>query len=159
MIPDAHRTLFERERGVTDIAVRTNLSHLAVSCDTDGRLRALRALANGAVPLFLLKLAPEGFSCVVRSENADAASDVLERDHFASRRTDHVAMVSTLAGTMRDLSGVIARICDALIEAKVSVLQTGDAYDAVHCLVNEAQAPSAAAALRRTFGIEAGARL
>ncbi|MFY7952262.1 MAG: ACT domain-containing protein [Armatimonadaceae bacterium] len=154
MIPNP--TLFERERGVTEIAVRNDLTHLAIACDSDGRLRALRALAAGDVPLFLLKLAPDGFRCVVRSANADAAASVVLNAGFALTRTDRVAMVSTIAGTMRDLSGVMARICDVLIEARISVLQTGDAYDAVHCLVSEADAPGAVEALRRTFGIDAG---
>jgi len=152
----ASKTTFERERGVTGVAVRTGLTHVSVKCDADGRLRVLQALAADNVPIFLLKLYGDGFSCVLRTDNADLASGSLRATAAPFERTDDVAMVSTLAGTMRDLSGVIARICDALIEAKVTVRQTGDAHDAVHCLVDAHHAERAAQAVRRAFGIEEG---
>lgn len=151
----AQCTLFERERGVTEVAVRSDLAHIAIHCDADGRLAALRALADGQVPIFLLKLSDNGFSCVVRRANVERAVEILSGAGDPFERTENVALVSTIAGTMRDLSGVIARICDAMIEVDVRVLQTGDAYDAVHCLVAASAAERAADALRRAFGISA----
>ena len=66
---------------------------------------------------------------------------------------ENMALISTLAGAMRDLSGVIARICEALLSAAIPNRQVGDAYDAVLCLVPSGEAPRAVEALRREFGL------
>jgi aspartokinase len=55
---------------------------------------------------------------------------------------------------MRDLSGVIAQICEALLLAAIPNRQIGDAYDAVLCLVPSADAPRAVAALKAQFKLD-----
>ena len=66
-----------------------------------------------------------------------------------------LGLVSTYAGAMRDLSGVLARIYRAVVGVNVPVVQTGDAYNAVHCLVPGDSADKAAEALRREFRLQA----
>ncbi len=68
----------------------------------------------------------------------------------------YVAFASVGAGAMRDLSGISARIFDALVGAGVQILQTGDAHDAVHCLVREASVSTAVSALEREFELVGG---
>ncbi|MFM7321805.1 MAG: hypothetical protein ACKO5K_09815 [Armatimonadota bacterium] len=150
------RLSFERERGVTRIAVRNGLSHYTVACTPAERLDTIRALADARVPIFLIKIDPDGFSFLTRGNHAADADHILGQRQGRWHRADDLSLVSTIAGSMRDLSGVISRIHDALIEAKVGVRRTGDAYDAVHCLVDGTNAPAAVAALERAFGLETG---
>jgi len=138
---------------VTHIAVRRGLSHYAVECTPTQRLDTIRALATAGVPIFLVKIDPDGFSFLTRENHAGDADLILRQGTGHGHRTDQLAMVSTIAGSMRDLSGIIARIHDALIEAKVAVRRTGDAYDAVHCLVDGDDADAAVLALERAFGL------
>jgi aspartokinase len=62
-----------------------------------------------------------------------------------------LGLVTTIAGAMRDLSGVMATIYDALVTEGIRVWQTGDAHNAVHCLVDGGASGRAAEALRAKF--------
>jgi len=155
-MPHQRRLSFERERGVTHIALRHGLAHYSVECTAAQRLDTIRALADAEVPIFLVKIDPDGFSFLTRENHAAEADVILGQANGRWHRTNDLALVSTVAGSMRDLSGVISRIHDALIEAKVAVRRTGDAYDAVHCLVDGAMAAAAVAALERAFDLETG---
>lgn len=150
-------THFERERGVTEVRVERAVSHITVRLPLDRiageRLDLLQRLAAENIPVFLVKLLPAGISFAVRGDNVARCTDLL-----AERQADYallpdLAVVSTLAGAMRDLSGVMAGIYEALIGAGVRVRQTGDAYNAVHCLVDGNLADGAAAALENRFGL------
>jgi aspartokinase len=150
---------FERERGVTQIEVTPGVAHVAARLAPEtlahGQLALLQALSARQVPVFMVKLAPDGISFAVRSAHVDAAVTLLteQRIPFVQRRD--LALVSTIAGAMRDLSGVIAQIYEALILAGVIVRQTGDAYNAVLCLVSGDDAQKAAAILRERFHLPA----
>lgn len=148
-----NRISFERERGVTEIALRRGLAHFQIRTTPAERLGVIRALADAAIPIFLIKLGPDGFSFTLRQEHARAAVTLLRQRSLEPEVLEDLALVSIIAGAMRDLSGVISQIYDALIEARVSVRQTGDAYNAVHCLVAGESAERAAAALRQRFGL------
>ena len=62
-----------------------------------------------------------------------------------------MALVSVIAGAMRDLSGVMAEIYEALQFAHVAIRQTGDRYDAVHILVDGSESERAREALAKRF--------
>ena len=81
----------------------------------------------------------------------EGCAAILANLELPHRLLRDLGLVSTFAGAMRDLSGVIARIYRTMVEANVRVLQTGDAYNAVHCLVPGGDADKAADALRLEF--------
>ena len=111
----------------------------------------MQTLAQAGVAIFLIKLHPDGLTFAMRPDNAGNCALVLSETGVTHRMLRDLGLVSTYAGAMRDLSGVIARIYRTLSDADVRVLQTGDAYNAVHCLVPGDQADLAAVALREEF--------
>jgi aspartate kinase len=150
----SERTIsFERERGVTDVRVSGAMAYLIVHDRDRQHLRLLKGLADAAVPVRLVKFRPDGVSFALRQTHLDAAVAVLQKYDLNYTSQSDLAIVSTIAGAMRDLSGIIAQIFEALIEAGVSVHQTGDAYNAVHCLVDAATAERAVEALRVRFDV------
>lgn len=148
-------TSFEKERGVHAIQVRDDLA-LATCTSPDKWLILLKALADNGIPVFHLKLHDSGITFIVRSEYVDRVLEVSEAVPAVTTIESNVAFVSVVAGAMRDLSGIIARIFDALVGAGVQILQTGDAHDAVHCLVREASVSTAVAALQHEFELVGG---
>jgi len=149
---------FERERGVTRVTTRRGLAHVTVHLPAEGeagaRLALLRALAQAGVPVFLVKLAPAVLSFAVRSDVVERCEELLaEQGGARFTLLRDLGLVTVLAGAMRDLSGVMARIYEALVQAGVSVRQTGDAYNAVILLVAGSELDRAGGALRRTFAL------
>lgn len=160
---------FERERGVTEVQVTRGVAHVTVRLgknDPSGeRLALLQALGAASISLFLIKLHPDAISFAVRPGEQDGAEsrlgDAADRCEAVLRaqNADYVllrdlGLVAVVAGAMRDLSGVMARIYEALVAAGVRVRQTGDAYNAVLCLVRGDEAERAADALRRAFALQ-----
>lgn len=152
------RVEFERERGVTEVTVHPNLTHVTVRFPLENlparRLQLLHDLAKSAIPIFLVKLQTDGLSFAVRESHIAACEERLAAAGCDFRLSRDLALVSTIAGAMRDLSGVIAQIYEALISAHVRVRQTGDAYNAVLVLVAGDEADRAAVALRERFSLE-----
>ena len=146
---------FERERGVTDIRVTGGMAHLIVHDPDRQHLTLLKGLADAAVPIRLVKFHPTGVSFAIRQTYLEGAGAVLDLQGLRYTTQSDLVVVSTIAGAMRDLSGVIAHIFEALIGAGVRVYQTGDAYNAVHCLVDASDAQRAESALRQRFEVPA----
>jgi aspartokinase len=150
---------FERERGVAEVEVLRGVTHVTVRIPGPDagrhRLGLLRRFADANIPVFLVKLLPTGVSFALREGQAAEGAALLEasKEEYGLEVAlrSELGLVTTRAGAMRDLSGVMAAIYDVLTEEGVAVRQTGDAYNAVHCLVPGADADRAAEALKRRF--------
>ncbi len=146
---------FERERGVTEVQVTHGVAHatvvLPVATLGEDRLQLLKALAAASIPVFMVKLLPDGLSFALRGSVVEAGAALLVERGVKHTLLRDLSQVAVVAGAMRDLSGVMALIYQALVGAGVPVRQTGDAYNAVLCLVAGSQADRAAEALRDCF--------
>jgi aspartate kinase len=130
---------FEKDPGVTEVQVEPEIVHTQIYLPADNqtteRLRVLQALASAQIPLFLMKIQPAGFSFALHERYVEACENILKGAGVSYHFTRNLVMVSPVAGAMRDLSGIMAQIYEALVQADVAILQTGDSYDAVHCLI------------------------
>ncbi|MES2463776.1 MAG: ACT domain-containing protein [Armatimonadota bacterium] len=149
---------FEKERGVTEIRILRSVAHVAVNLEpTDigsGRLKVLQSLAASSVPVFLVKLLPDGLSFAIRGESVDSCKTALEQTEVPFKLIPDLSVITTIAGAMRDLSGIMAAIYQTLNHAGIRVQQTGDAYNAVLCLVDGRLSDKAAQALRKKFSLD-----
>ena len=146
-------TQFEKERGVTQIRVMPGIVHLRLRLPSGSAdaLPELRALADANVPVFLVKLIPDGLSLAVRDSHFARCEALLKQRERTFVSQPEMALVSVIAGAMRDLSGIMAEIYEALQNAHVAIRQTGDRYDAVHILVAGSDAEKAREALATRF--------
>jgi aspartokinase len=149
---------FEKERGVTEVLVTGGIAHAKVTLPSGevgvGRLELLQRLAAANIPVFLIKLLPDGLSFALRESVVADGAQLLAATGYPHTLRRDLALVTIIAGAMRDLSGVMAAIFEALISENVRVHQTGDAHNAVHCLIAGTQTDAAAAALRKKFALE-----
>lgn len=150
---------FEKERGVTEVSVVGGMAHVTITLPTidvaTGRLEILQRLAAAKIPVFLIKLLPTGLSFAMRESVVEAGAELLNSTGLPHTLRRNLSLITIIAGAMRDLSGIMASIYEALVSENVRVQQTGDAHNAVHCLVDGDQAESAAVALRKVFAIDA----
>jgi aspartokinase len=144
---------FEKDPGVTEMQVQTEIVHAAIhlpaATQNSERLRVLETLASAQIPLFLIKMQPSGLSFALHERYAESSENILKGAGVSYHFTRNLVMVSPVAGAMRDLSGIMAQIYEALVLADVAILQTGDSYNAVHCLIPAHDAERAVASLTR----------
>lgn len=148
---------FEKERGVSEITVRRGLAHATVPLPGSDlarqRLDLLKSLAAASVPVFMVKLHPGALSFAVREDEVEACEQVLRAGGVVHALKRDLGLVTTHAGAMRDLSGVMACIYETLVAENIRVEQTGDAYNAVLCLVAGDKSERAAERLRKAFAL------
>jgi aspartokinase len=157
VVPAAETVHFEKDRGVTEVEVTRGIAHVTVRFNPESvaqdRLTALKRFAEANVPVFLVKLLPTGISFALRPAQVETGTALLTQlkaemgIEYALR--DDLGLVTTRAGAMRDLSGIMATIYETLVAEGVMVRQTGDAYNAVHCLVPGELSDRAADALMK----------
>jgi aspartokinase len=154
----APRAPFEKERGVTSVTAKGSYAFLTVGLEptparAEQELAIYQTLSEARISVNLVKLHRGGLSFVVDDAEADEALRQLGAIGLRSNLVTAVSMVCVYAAGMRSLSGVMARIARALLNAGVPILQTGDGPDIVFCLVAKEQAPAAVAALRTEFAV------
>ncbi len=146
---------FERERGVTHIAVRPGVAQFSAYCDAPRKCMAdvFGLLADQSVNLFLIKIHTQCLGFCVAIEDVDAVKDLFERVNMRYAMARECALVSVVAPAMRDLSGILWRIVGCLRGRGIEILELADAYNSVSCLVEGQHMDSAAQGLAETFGV------
>jgi aspartokinase len=151
---------FERERGVYDVDVTASVAHVVATVgDESGRAARtqslFRALADAAIPVFLVKLHGQAVTFCIETAELEHAERVLTDAGFTFRTRRDLAIVTVHAGTMRDLIGIMVRIADALQLAQARMYGVGDSHSSVQCLIDGYRADAAVKQLRSAFHLEA----
>lgn len=164
MTASAHRAhsgqlTFERERGVYDLLVARDLAHVVVTVGDDdertGRvLRTFRTLADESIPVFLIKLHRTAVSFAVEASHVPHVEQCLRDVAFECAARPNLALVTIVATSMRDLTGVMVRIADSLQRAGARLYGVGDSHNTVQCLVAGEHIEAAVRELERTFDLE-----
>ncbi len=150
---------FERERGVHDVLVTPNVTHMVVevgsSADRTARiLQVFRALADDGIPIFFIKLHGNAVSFALPGNRLVDAEAGLRKARFTCESQSHLAIVSVVANALEDVTGLLIRIADGLQTAGVRTFGIGDAHDRVQVLIDAGKADAAVCELRRTFEME-----
>jgi aspartokinase len=147
---------FERDRGVTHLSVRRGVSKVAVHMDEphEGMGQVFHALSKAGVNVYLIKLSEDRIEFALDHGLLERTVEVLQEQQLRYSLARHCALVSVVAPSMRDLSGVLWRFMGTLREAEIEVLELSDAYNAVSCLIPEQQLERAAVALSEAFEVE-----
>lgn len=147
---------FERNRGVTHLTVRGSISHVGVPVDdpVEAMVVVFRVLAEAGVNTYLIKIHDDTIAFAVDSPELDRAVSALEGSGFSVGAEPACSIVSTVARSMRDMSGVMSRIIGCLAAAKIEFRELADSYNSVSCLVQQSDEERAIAALQGEFGVE-----
>jgi len=152
---------FEKERGVSSVACQGDLAHVMVEFPPSDhpaghrhQLGIFRALAQAGISISLFKLHRQVLSFIIHRQDMEQARKVLSEEGYPFRINEPMSLVMVYAPNMRELSGVMANIVEALLNAGVSIVQTGDSYNSVMCLVSDQEARRAVEALKERFGVE-----
>lgn len=149
----------EQERGVTGITVTPLFAHIRVknNCDTNRvarQVEALEIVANVDIVISFTKIHDEWITFAIPQHQADLCSKVLTEAGYNVDVSANLSLVTTTAGNMRELWGVMSQIADTLIANNIDTVEVGDSYATVRCLIPQEQAELAGIVLRRHFGLE-----
>lgn len=159
--PDS--SVIRSDKVATGVAHLTNVAQIRIDSSRDvnesgivGRL--FRALAGAGISVDLINVFPELICFTVSEDASDAAVGVLEGlriEGLTVRAMRGCAKVSVVGAGMRGVPGVMARVVEALAEAKVPIYQTSDSHASISCLVRKEDMQKAMRGLHREFGLGA----
>lgn len=149
-----HRVAFEKETGIVDVISRKGMTQVSVGISSaEESVTLFRSLADAGISVFLVKLHHGKVDFMVDREKVRKARSVSAALGFPAATMDRCALVSVIAGNMRELPGVMATIVGALYRNGIGILETGDAYDSVSCLIHEKDMSTAVSCLKREFAL------
>jgi aspartate kinase len=149
---------FERERGVYDVRVTPGLALIVANVGdgedrTENMQRAFRALASHSIPIFLIKLHRSAITFAVNEALVPKVEGCLQSISITSRVRKDLALITVIASSMRDLTGVMVSIADSLQASNARLYGTGDSHNSVQCLIGGAHVDASVKQLRETFGL------
>ncbi len=158
-ILNGQKVRFERERGVWAVHVTRHLAHALITFEpgaerSESVRMVLKALADAGIPIFLVKLHRTAVTFALAHHYVQQADEVLKQAGFGVRIRPDLALVVVIATTMREVSGIMVHISDALYHADAQLYETGDSHDSVQCLIDGVHVESALERLCQEFGLE-----
>lgn len=150
---------FERERGVYAVHVTRDVAHALIPVGDD-TLRSHRiqqvfqVLKEADVPVFLIKMHRTVVTLAFAGEDTERAEKALQAAQLSARTRRDLALLAVRAASMRDLSGIMVDISDALYHAGARLFETGDSHNSVQCLIEEARVEEAVDGLCRAFRLD-----
>jgi aspartokinase len=145
------QTTFETARGISAVDAQKGYSLIVVRGIGDDRERlseALEAIKNAALSADFLKVGAAQFSFLVKQEHQQAAVDTLVAQRFDASHHRSKAVIKVSSPNVRDESGLMARICQIVLESGATIYNVGDMHDGVQVVVQSEKADATCEALR-----------
>lgn len=159
---EASNLSFERERGVYALQVTRDVAHAVIVVGDDSQrtnrlLQVFRALADADIAIFLTKLHRTAVTLAFAGADSPRVESAIAATGMKATPRRDLAILTVLAASMRDLSGVMVEIADALYSAGARLYETGDSHNSVQCLIEDSKVAATVAALCQTFHLDASA--
>lgn len=143
-----------RQQPVVGVAYRLNITQIELHPEQGIPglgARTFRSLAEAGVSLDLINVSPETILFTVKDEDAMRVRKALNDFPVKISERPGCARVSVVGIGMRGVSGVMARVVQALAGADVEILQTSDSHLTITCLINQSSLTKAVNSLHQAF--------
>lgn len=141
---------------ITGVTYTSNISQFKINIgnvqDKKGyELRIFKSLALAGISVDFINIQPEIILFTVGAENTGKAIEVLENIGICPEVELDCAKVAVVGAAMTGIPGVMARVVEALSENDIPILQSGDSYTNIWCLVKREHMEKAVKALHDKF--------
>jgi aspartate kinase len=141
---------------ITGIAHRSNVAQIKISNsgsrDKKGsELKVFKSLALANISVDFINVQPEIIVFTVAADSADRTIAILENIDIHPEVDRKCAKVAVVGAAITGVPGVMARVVEALSENEIPILQSGDSYTNIWCLVNKEHLELAVKALHDKF--------
>lgn len=143
----------EKDRVVSEIECRRGYACIKLKLK-EGRKEVgeiLRVLADEDVHFTIPKIHQDTLNFVLPEKEAHKARAKLEEIGYNPQMLSGCSLVTVYAPDMRNLFGVMVQILETMLREGADVLQVGDSYDSVSCLIREEKLKEIVIALNKVF--------
>lgn len=151
-------TTITGDRLVTGIAHTPNVTQLRINTQNEQDilqvdLKIFKAMALADISVDLITVLPAAVLFTVKDEVADKAVRVLRNMGFAVEFRPSCAKISIVGGGISEVTGVMAKVIEALTMHGIQVLQSADSNATIWVLVAQEDMIEAVRSLHKSFGL------
>lgn len=143
------------DRLITGITYKSNIAQVQIDkkclARGDVDLRVFQTMAEAGISVDFISVQPDRILFTVPSDVAARAVQALNYIDISPALEFNCAKVAVVGAAMTGIPGVMARVVEALSERCIPILQTGDSYTNIWCLVNRENMEQAVKALHDKF--------
>jgi aspartate kinase len=143
-----------RDQLITGITYTSNLTQIKIKKDESSReieLKVFRSLALAGISVDFINVQRELIVFTVSADSASKALAILKNLDLCPTLISDCAKVAVVGAAMTGMPGVMAQVIEALHENHIPLLQSGDSYTNIWCLVNREHMETAVKALHDKF--------
>jgi aspartate kinase len=145
-------------RIITGIAHQTGLGMVLVKAKngqfaSEDSVKVFKKLAEASISVDMNSVSTGQVSFVVKQDNLGKVGDLLLPLGYDVELLPHTAKIALIGTGMQDVSGIMARVVEALHKHQLRLLQTVDSEITISCLVPESQISDAIKVLYSEFGL------
>jgi aspartate kinase len=129
---------------ITQIRIRTEGSR-------DLALKVFKAMALAQISVDFITVNPDIIMFTVHKSTAERAQEILVNLGLTPQVENDCAKVAVVGAAMTGIPGIMARVVEALTESGVPILQSGDSYTNIWCLVKREHMSKAVKTLHDKF--------
>lgn len=142
------------DRLITGITHTSNLNQIKIATSPEQKgleLKVFKSLALANISVDFITVQPDIIMFTVHGEDSDKALEILDNLDIEADVERDCAKVAIVGAAMTGIPGVMSRVVEALVENDVPILQSGDSYTNIWCLVKRENMETAAKALHAKF--------
>lgn len=150
------RVNITRDMMITGIAHTSNLAQIKIDISgipnrSGTQLQVFKSLADASISVDFINVGQELIMFTVAQQHAGTAEQILKSIDISPKIELNCAKVAAVGAAMTGIPGVMAGVLEALDKHNVPVLQSGDSYTNIWCLVREEHMKLAVQALHDYF--------
>jgi aspartate kinase len=151
-----NRTRIIADRMITGITYTSNIAQIMIDnsdlADVRGiELKVFKSLALADISVDFITVHPQSIRFTVNIDQAQKAKEVLENLDIVPDIELDCAKVAIVGAAMTGIPGVMSKVVEALTENDITILQSGDSYTNIWCLVKSEHLEKAVQALHDKF--------
>lgn len=145
-----------RDRLITGVTYTSSIAQIRIETGTMEECKGLelnifKSMARDGISVDFITVQPGSILFTVPMESASQACSVLESIGTEPLLELNCAKVAIVGAAMTGIPGVMARVVEALDEQDIPILQSGDSYTNIWCLVKREHMEKAVKALHDKF--------
>ncbi len=147
---------FIRDNLITGITHTSNLAQVKIDIskleNKKGiELSVFKAMAEEGISVDFINVQPDIIIFTVMNTQADHTREVLDQIGLQPAIELQCAKVAIVGAAMTGIPGVMAKVAEAMVENDIEILQSGDSYTNIWCLVSKENMAKAVKALHDKF--------
>lgn len=144
------------DRLITGITYTSNIAQVKISIGSQPEckgidLKIFKSLALADISVDFITVQPEAIRFTVNKELAPKTREVLKSLDLSFDIALNCAKVAIVGAAMTGIPGVMSKVVEALSDNDIPILQSGDSYTNIWCLVNRMDMEKAVQALHDKF--------